>query len=147
MKGFIEQQIIEAVKRLLDVRVNEIFSKWEFFVPVIEFGKIGSLYAVTPVVSLSGCERTDKERIIRQDAYSLTVSLTLQEHEDGELYCYAYSTAFQKALGEDITLGGIADSAVISGKKYIPPKKPLCGEGWGLVLSIRITVDAMNNEQ
>ena len=137
---FIEQGITEAVRFLLIGRVNEILSAWEFVVPVIEFGNIGSMYAVAPVVSLSGCEQTEKERIIRLDAYSLAVNFTLQEHEDGELFCYAYSAAFGKALGEDVTLGGVAERAVITNKKYIPPKKPNCGEGWGLTLSLRITV-------
>jgi len=146
MKDFIEQRIIEVVKRLLDGRVNEILGNWEILVPVIEFGSFGSKYAVAPVVSLSGCERTEKERIIRQDAYSVSVTFTLQEHEDGELFCYAYSSAFAKALGEDVTLGGIADRAIITGKKYVPPKKPNCGEGWGLVLSLRVTVEGINYE-
>jgi hypothetical protein len=140
---FIEQQIIEAVKRLLDKRVNEIFSNWEIVVPVIECGNIGGMYAVTPVVSLSGCERTEKERLIRLDAYSVSIAFTLQEHEDGELFCYAYSTAFAKALGEDVTLGGVVDRAVITGKKYTPPKKQNCGEGWGLVITLRVTVEGM----
>ena len=143
---FIEQRIIEAVRGLLSGQVNEIFSNWEFVAPVIEFSNIGNLYAVAPVVSLSGCERTEKERIIRQDAYSASITFTLQEHEDGELFCYAYSTAFEKALDEDVTLGGIADRAVITGKKYIQPKKANCGEGWGLVLSVRVTVEGMGND-
>jgi hypothetical protein len=140
---FIEQQIIEAVKRLLDKRVNEIFSNWEIVVPVIEFGNIGGMYAVAPVVLLSGCERTEKERLIRLDAYSVSISFTLQEHEDGELFCYAYSTAFTKALGEDVTLGGVVDRAAITGKKYIPTKKQNCGEGWGVAITLRITVEEM----
>jgi len=138
---FIEEAITGAVKRLLTGRVNEIFQNWEFLIPVIEFGNIGSGYATVPVIILSGCERTEKERIIRLDAYSLTISFSLQEHQDGELYCYGYAHAFRKALGEDVTLGGVADRAVITGKKYIPPKKPNCGEGWGLVLTLRITVE------
>jgi len=147
MKVFIEQQIIEAIRKLLTERVNEILSHWEFFVPVIEFGNIGALYAVAPVISLSSCEQTEKERIIRQDAYSLSITLVLQEHEDGELYCYAYATAFAKALGEDVTLGGVVDRAIITGKKYIPPKKSYCGEGWEVVISLRVTVERMSNEQ
>ena len=141
MKGFIEQQIIEAVRKLLDVRVNEILGNCEIVVPIIEFGNTGGMYAVAPVIALSGCERTEKERIIRQDAYSLIITFTLQEHEDGELYCYGYSSAFGKALGEDVTLGGIVDRAVISGKKYIQPKKVNCGQGWEIVLTLRITVE------
>ena len=144
--GFIEQRIISAVRRLLSGRVNEILATWEFIIPVIEFGSFVSKYAVAPVVSLLGCERTEKERIIRQDVYSVSITFTLQEHEDGELFCYAYSTAFEKALGEDVTLGGVADRAVITGKKYMPPKKPRCGEGWGLVLALRVTVEGTGNE-
>jgi hypothetical protein len=144
MKEFIEQQIIMAVKKILDGQVNEIFQNWELVVPIIEFGTVGK-FAVSPVVSLSSCERTKKERIIRQDAYSMSISFTLQEHEDGELYCYGYAYAFCKALNEDVTLGGVVNRAVITGKKYIPPKKPNCGEGWGLVLSLRITTEDITN--
>jgi len=125
--GFIEQRITEAIRGLLTGRVNEILNTWEFLIPVIEFSSFMGRYSVAPVVSLSGCERTEKERIIRVDTYSLSITFTLQEHEDGELFCYAYSTAFEKALGEDVTLGGVVDRAVITGKKYVPPKKANCG--------------------
>jgi hypothetical protein len=145
MKDFIEQRIIEAVRGLLTGRVNEILSTWEFLIPIIEFGNIGRDYATTTVIMLSSCERTEKERIIRLDAYFLTIAFSIHEHEDGELYCYGYSTAFAKALGEDETLGGVVDRAVISGKKYTPPKTPHCGEGWGLTLSLRLTVEGMSN--
>ena len=140
---FIEEAITGAVKKLLDWRVNEILANWEFFIPVVEFGHIQSKYATSPVVSLISCEKTDKERIIRQDAYSLTISFPLQEHPDGELYCYGYAAAFNKALGEDVTLGGIVDRAVLTEKKYVPPKKPHNGEGWELVIKLRITLEEM----
>jgi hypothetical protein len=143
MKEFVETKIISAVRKLLTERVNEIFSNWEIVVPIIEFGNIGSSYTLSPVISLSSCERTEKERIIRLDAYSMSISLKLREHEDGELYCYGYAYAFEKALGEDVTLGGIADRAAVTGKKYVPPKKANCGEGWELILTLRITVEGM----
>ena len=141
---FTEEAIIGGVKKILDGRVNEIMRDWDYLMPVIDFKAVGGGYAVAPVVSLASCERTEKERIIRLDAYSLSVSFTLEEHEDGELFCYGYAYAFGKALGEDVTLGGIADRAVITGKNYVPPKKPNCGEGWGLVLTMRITVEGLN---
>jgi hypothetical protein len=90
MKDFIENRIISAVSGLLTGRVNEILQGWEFLIPVIEFGVIGRNYAISPKVSISSCERTEKERIIRQDVYSVTVCFTLLEHEDGELYCYGW---------------------------------------------------------
>ena len=141
MKDFIEQEIIRAVRELLAGWVNELLQDLLIHIPVIEFGDNYGNSSVVPVIALSTCERSEKERIIRQDAFSLTVTFTLQEHEDGELFCYAYSAAFEKALREDITLGSIADRAVTTEKKYIPPKKPGCGEGWGLVLSARVTVE------
>ena len=142
---FIEQQIIEAIRGLLAGRVNEILRDWEYLIPIIEFGAIGCGYATSPVISISSCERTEKERIIKLDAYSVSITFTLQEHPDGELYCYGYATAFTKALGENPTLGGIADRAVVTGKKYVQPKKPNCGEGWGMVITLRVTVEGMNN--
>ena len=84
-KMFIERQIIEAVKRLLDGRVNEIFGDWEILLPVIEFGSFGGMYAVAPLVSLTSCERSEKERLIKIDAYTVSITFTLQEHVDGEL--------------------------------------------------------------
>jgi len=137
---FIEQRIITAVRFLLSGRVNEILGDWEFVIPVVEFGNIGSAFALIPVITLNSCERTEKERIIQLDAYSLSISFSLQEHEDGELYCYGYASAFSKALCEDVTLGGIADSAEITGKKYVPPKKAHNGEGWKLEIALRVTV-------
>ena len=146
MKDFIETRILNAVRKLLDRRVNEIFSDWELLIPVVEFSNFQNKFVVSPVVSLSTCERTEKERLIKIDAYTVSLNFTLQEHEDGELYCYGYAYAFEKALKEDVTLGGIADRAVITGKKYVPPKKLNCGEGWGLVLTVRVTVEDMGND-
>jgi hypothetical protein len=144
MKDFIEQQIIGAVRGLLAGRVNELLGDMEFIVPPIEFGNYSSGSVITPVVMLASCERTEKERIIRLDAYSLTITFSLQEHEEGELYCYAYAAAFCKAIGENPTLSGIADRAVVTGKKYVAPKHPKCGEEWEAVVTLRITVEGMN---
>ena len=141
--AFIEQQIISAVRFLLTGRVNEILREMEFAIPIIEFGDYGCASAVAPAITLSTCERTEKERIIRLDAYSLSITFNLQETPESELHCYAYSAAVVKALGEDTTLGGLADRAVVTGKKYAQPKKPHCGEGWGVVTLLRITVEGM----
>jgi len=136
MKYFIEQQIIDAVRKLLSGRVNEILHDEEFDVPVIEFG-----YGVSPVVSLALCEKSEKERIIRLDAYSLTITFELHDTVESESYCYAYCSAVCMALNENPTLGGIVDRSVILSKKYVPPKKPNCGEGWGVIINLRLTVE------
>ncbi|GHU12574.1 hypothetical protein FACS1894161_1100 [Spirochaetia bacterium] len=148
MKEFIEQRILRAVRRLLAERVNEILGEAEFSLPLIEFGGYEAGSVVIPVISLSVCERTEKERIVLLDVYSMTISFALPESPDSELFCYAYAAAVGKALAEDPALGGMVSRAVVLGKKYVPPKKAYCGEGWGLVLSLRVTVQvAMSNEE
>ena len=142
---FIEQRIIEAVRGLLTGRVNEILGNWEFLVPVIEFSNFANRHTVAPAVSLTSCERTEKERIIRLDAYSVSITFSIQETQETELYCYGYASAVCKALGENPSLGGVVDRAVVSGKKYSSPKKPGCGENWEVVITLRVTVEELKN--
>ena len=141
MKKFIETRIIEANRKLLTGRVNEILRHEEFPTPVIEFGDFGCGYAVAPVVALASCERTEKERIIGIDAYSLTITFSLPETFETESHCYAYTGAVCMALKENPTLGGIVDRARITGEKYAPPKTRNCGHNWEVVISLRITVE------
>ena len=140
-EDFVEVKILGAVRKLLVVRVNEILGDLEFPMPAIEFGEFAGVTAVSPAISLSNCERSEKERIIRLDAYFLAITFSLPETPESELHCYAYASAICMALEEDSTLGGIVDRTVISGKKYVPPKKPNCGVGWEMVLTLRITVE------
>jgi len=146
MKDFIETRIISAVRGLLTGYTNEKLNDIRLPVPPIEFGDFCGNYAVVPVITLSSCERTEKERIICLDAYSMTVTFTLPETPEGELNCYAYSGVVSKAIYDNPTLGGIADRAVITAKKYLSPKKPNCGEGWQLVITLRVTVEATGGE-
>jgi len=141
MKDFIEQQIIEAVRGILTGLVNEILGQWQFVVPLFEISEYQGRAAVVPAVTLSGCERTEKERIVRLDAYSMSISFSLQETPESELYCYAYANAFCKALEKNPTLGGIADRAVVTGKKYTPPNKRCGGNEWEVTINVRVTVE------
>ena len=118
MKDFVEARIIGAVRGLLSGAVNERLKELKFEVPLVEFGNYGDGHTISPVVTLASCEQTEKERVIRQDVYSLTITFSVQESEDSELYCYAYSAALGRAFYDDPTLGGIVDRAVITGKKY-----------------------------
>ena len=139
----IEETIIKAVKRLLSGRVNEILKEAEFSVPIIEFESYDCEYAVAPMISLNSCERNEKERIIKLEAYSLTITISLPETPESELHCYAYSGAVGRAFYDDPTLGGVVDRAVITGKKYNSPKKPNCGEGWELIVTLQVTVEVI----
>jgi ribosomal protein S12 len=51
-----------------------------------------------------------------------------------------------RAFYDNPTLSGIVDRAVIVAKKFIEPKKPNCGGGWALIISVRLTVEGMSNE-
>jgi hypothetical protein len=138
---FIEEIVLGSVKKMLCGRVNELLGEIEYPLPLIEFGAYRGGSVIAPVIALSACERTEKERVIRLDAYSLAVTLNVPEHPVGERNCYAYAWAVAAALGEDPALGGAVDRAVLAGKKYIPPKHPGTGEGWGVVLTLRITIE------
>jgi len=141
MQDFIEMRIIEAVRELLTGKVNEILGDMQFAIPLIEFSDYRGGDVVVPAVVLSSCERNEKERIIRQDAYSVTITFSLPENEDSEFFCCAYGLAVGRAFELNPTLGGIADRAVINWKKYSQPKKPGCGENWEIAVSLRVTVE------
>jgi hypothetical protein len=144
---YIEEAIIGAVKSLLSGRVNELLGDMQFAIPPVEFSDYWGGSAVVPAIALSGCERTEKERIVQLDAYSLSITFTLTETPESELYCYAYAVAVCKALGENPTLGGVADRAAVTGKKYVPPKKAYGGNEWEVVISLRITIEIISNEK
>jgi hypothetical protein len=142
---FIEQQIIEAVQKLLTGRGNELLGKIEYVIPLVEFGNYGGASVVVPTLSIGTCELTEKERIIRLSAYSLTISINVPENSDSELHSYIYAWAVCRAMEQNPTLGGVVDRTVITAKKFNAPKKPNCGQGWELVITLRITVEEMNN--
>jgi hypothetical protein len=138
---FMEEILLNSVKKLLSGRVNELLGEAEYPMPHIEFGNYRGDSTVVPVISLSACERTEKERIVRLDAYTLTIAFTVPEHPEGERNCYAYASSVATALGDDPALGGAVERAVLAGKKYAPPKQSGTGGDWTVVLSLRLTVE------
>jgi hypothetical protein len=137
----IEEKIIHEVSSLLTQRVNELLEKTEYPIPPIELGSYRGGSVVVPVISLAACERSEKERIVRLDAYTLTIAFTVPEWPEGERNCYAYAASVATALKENPTLGGIADRAELTGKKYVPPKQSGTGGEWEVVLSLRAMVE------
>jgi hypothetical protein len=142
---YIEENILNSVKKLLSGRVNELLEETEYPIPPVEFGDYRGSTAVIPTIALSTCERSEKERIIRLDVYTLTIAFTVPEHPGGERNCYAYASSVATALGENPTLDGAASRVVLTGKKYAPPKQSGTGGEWELVLTLRITVEGMTN--
>jgi hypothetical protein len=138
---FIEEITLNSLKSLLTGRVNELLGETEYSIPPIEFGNYRGGSAVVPVIALSTCERTEKERIVRLDAYSLTITFTVPEQPAGERDAYAYAWAVAAALKENPALGGAVGRAELTGKKYALPKHPGTGGDWAVVLTLRITVE------
>jgi hypothetical protein len=141
----IELKIKSAVTKILDSRVNEILSDRQFLFPIFEISEFKGRTAVVPVIALTSCERTEKERIIRLDAYSITITFTLRETPESELYCYGYAAAVCRAFGENPTLDGVAERVSVTGKKYTPPKKSYGGNEWEVVITLRVTVEGIIN--
>jgi hypothetical protein len=136
---FMEESIIGAVRGLLTGRVNEVLGEADCSVPPIEFSeRQGGNYAIRPEIRLCEGKRTEKDRIVRLDVYSLAVSFSVPGI-DGERNCYAYAAAVDAAVAEDTTLGGIVDRAVLESREYVRPKHANCGEDWEVVLNFRIT--------
>jgi hypothetical protein len=103
---------------------------------------------VVPVIAISVCERSEKERIVIQDAYTLTIAVTVPESLSeqssvAERNVYAYGWAVDLAVAGDRTLGGVVDRAVLTGKKYRAPKAPYFGENWEVVITLRLTVERL----
>jgi hypothetical protein len=138
---FMEEILLDSVKKLLSGRVNELLGETEYPIPPVEFGDHRGGSVVAPVIALSACERSEKERIVRLDAYALTVAFTVPEYPEGERNCYAYAASVAAALGEDPALGGVASRSVLTGKKYAPPKQSGTGGDWELVLTLRVTIE------
>jgi hypothetical protein len=139
---YIEEAIIGAAKRLLSGRVNELLGETEYPIPLIEFGGYRGGSVVIPVVTLSACERSEKERIVRLDVYTLTIAFAVPEDPGGERNCYAYAASAAKALRDDPTLGGTVDRVELTGKKYNPPNCAGTGADWEIILTLRISVEA-----
>jgi hypothetical protein len=96
---------------------------------------------VVPAIALSTCEQSEKERIIRLDAYTLTITFTVPEWPGGERNCYAYASSVATALRENPTLGGVIDRAELAEKKYIPPKQSGSGGDWEVELKIHVFIE------
>jgi len=138
---FIELKILNAVRELLTDKVNELLGDMPLQIPFFEFSDYKGGAAVVPVVALSSCERSEKERLLLIDAYSLSITFNVPETADVELFCYAYTAAIGRALYLNPTLGGIADRVFVTGKKYNQPLKSGGGDGWQVVITLRITVE------
>ena len=141
MDVFIEHRVIGAVKKMMSETVNGYFDELEYQLPMIEFNNFANRYFVTPAIIITGCEQTEKERVIRLSAYSVTITCNIQETPESSLYAFAYLAGIRKAVAENSTLGGVVDRAVLTSGKIVPPKVAGCGQEWQVVVDLRVTVE------
>jgi hypothetical protein len=88
---------------------------------------------------IAAAERTEKERIVRLDAY--TVKITFNAAAS---FCYRYAYALDKAIEADWTLGGLAERVSFEKRVY---KKTFDGRGnpaCEAVFTLRITAEALS---
>ena len=76
---FIELKILEVIKGLLTGQVNEVLNNRQLMLELFEISEFKDGSAVVPIINVKSCERTEKERIIRVDAYSVLISFSLRE--------------------------------------------------------------------
>jgi hypothetical protein len=138
---FVEEKILGAVMRLLDEPVNYYLAEMDMIVPRIDVCGMPGREDICPQIVLTSCERFEKERIVRLDAYSLTITFEVPDSEEAESQSYAYGAAFERALDSDPTLQDTASRILLVHKKYIAPKHEGCGEGWKIVITLRITIE------
>jgi len=143
----VEMRMMGEVRKILLGRVNEIIDNRQLVMPLFEASDYKDMMSTIPNIKISDCERTEKERIILVDAYSLTISFIVPENTDSELYCYGYIAAVCRALGENPTLGGIVDRVSVTDTKVIPPKAANCGMEWEVLIKLRITVETMGSDK
>lgn len=135
----IEEQILEMTERLLTSAVNFYLSEMEEFVPFVELASSGKLgvYGVCPHIELSEAARTDKDRIVRADAYKLTITFVMNsQNNKRDVYCYA--AALESAINDDPTFGSVADRVEFSHRKYTGMSET-SGE-CSAVFTLRVTV-------
>jgi hypothetical protein len=131
----IEEKIEGAVWVLLLSGVNDFLEGIDDDVPALEGPGFGSR-SPGAVVEFAAAERTEKERIVRMDAY--TVKITINAAAS---FCYRYAYALDKAIEADWTLGGLAERIQFEKRVY---KKTINGGGnpaCKAVFNLRVTVE------
>jgi len=143
-----EKKILGAIRKLLVDDVNKLLEGLSFHVPTLEFGTHSGREVIVPHVSLSACERSEKERIVFVNAYTVEIGIPVDDLRDwdGELLAFAYGAAIRRAVRLNPSLGGLADRTVITKMDYLEPKRRFCGDCWIVAARLRVTVEGLAND-
>ena len=144
VNDIIKEKLIAVIQDLLTDKVNEILSDMQFPIPLIDFSNNGTDKVIIPSLTLTSCDFAEKEYAMGLCTYLLNITFDVSDMKDSELCYYVYAAAVEKAIKEDVTLGGFAKLVVFSGKKYDLLQKTLAGEKKEVLLYYQITVDEGN---
>ena len=136
----VEIRIWNAVRSLLLRDVNALLAECPENIPPIEYGEYEGVDIVRPEIIITSCESGEKERILRIDTYTATVAITAPPVPESQLLISTYAACITVGIEENRTLGGIAQRAAVSGKKYLPPDTAN-RTGWGVAVTLRITIE------
>jgi hypothetical protein len=135
-----EEMLLEMTAALLGGAVNFYLNELDETVPLFEIDvrhKLGG-YGVVPDIDISECELSDKERVIKLQAYTLKISFCVKGSENKRLlYIYAY--AIEQAINDDPTFGSVADRVTLTHKKYFQKDTGT----WDVVITLRATVETI----
>jgi hypothetical protein len=138
-----EEMLLEMTAELLGGAVNFYLNELDEAVPQFEIDvrhKLGG-YGVVPDIDISECELSDKERVIKLQAYTLKISFCVKGSENKRLL-YVYAYAIEQAINDDVTFGGVADRVMLTHKKF----NQVNADTWEIVLSVRATIETIRNE-
>jgi hypothetical protein len=134
-----EETLLEMTAELLTGAVNYYLSEFDVAVPQFETDsprRLGA-FGVRPEIEIAECELSDKERIIKLEAYTLKTSFQVKGL-DNKNHIYYYALAIQKAIDDDVTFGGVADRVTLTRKKYTQRDGM-----WDVVLTLRATLEVI----
>jgi hypothetical protein len=111
----IEERIIEAVWDLLTRGVNFYLADLDTVVKMLDRPEPGLMgkYGLRPEVVLKTCDAEERERVLRQEVFTVAVKINAAEMD-----CYFYTYGIKRALDDDRTMGGVAVDVQFSRCKY-----------------------------
>ena len=138
---FIEEAMIEAVKGLLLVGVNELLGTLDEPVSMVNFNKNSPNDVLMPIISASPCEQTKKERLAHLEEYNVHITIPIRDSRDGFFYSWTYFCVLSKVFTDNRTLGGIVVCTEITERRIRPPVKKYNRDKWEVIYTLRATVD------
>jgi hypothetical protein len=131
-----EEVLIEMTEKLLGGAANDYLSEFDVAIPLFEVEGSRQLvcFGVRPEIEISECELTEKERVIKSEAY--TLKITFQNKSKNLIYYYAY--AIQRAIDDDVSFGGIVDRVTLVHKKYQQKNN-----GCEIIITLRATLESL----